>query len=144
MDDFNNDRKLVDIIAEMKKEFQEFIQTRLELFRRELREKVKLLKFAVPLAGISLVLAVTAYLLLTAAVVSLVVVAFEGSLYRWFFGFLLVGVVWAVLAGVTAFLAKRQFDLTQLMPKKTIEVLKGDKFWIQQETKKSDYEQRAS
>jgi Putative Actinobacterial Holin-X, holin superfamily III len=144
VDEFSNTRSLVDIISDMRKEFQEFVQTRLELFRREVRQKIKFLKLAVPLAATALALLFTAYLLFTAALVSLVVVAFEGNPYRWFFAFVVVAAAWVVLGGTAAFLAKRQFELNQLLPSETIEVLRGDKFWIKEETKSTNYEQRAS
>jgi hypothetical protein len=46
-----------------------------------------------------------------------------------------VGVVWALFGGVAAYFAKRELELKTLAPKRTIEVLKGDKVWLQREVK---------
>jgi uncharacterized membrane protein len=62
-----------------------------------------------------------------------VAVAFWGSPYAWFLGFLIVGVVWALIGGIAAFIAVREFRSQGLAPKKTIEVLKEDKIWLQSE-----------
>jgi len=62
--------------------------------------------------------------------------------YRWFLGFAVVGVVWLVAGVVTVLRASRAFDLKRSIPTKTIEVLKGDKLWIENETK-NNYERRA-
>ena len=43
--------------------------------------------------------------------------------------------LWAILGMLAGYFAKREFAAKQLMPTKTIEVLKGDKIWIQSEMK---------
>ena len=88
-----------------------------------------------PLAGVGALLLGTAYLLFTMALVGLVVAFFRDNPYRWFFAFAAVAVLWTVLGGIAAYFAKREFELKGLMPRKTIEVLKEDKIWIQAEAK---------
>ena len=46
----NNGRSLKGILGEMKGQLQEFVQTRIELLRREIQEKGATLKAAIPLA----------------------------------------------------------------------------------------------
>ena len=60
---------------------------------------------------------------------------FPNSPYRWCFGFFGIGMLWAILGMLAGYFAKREFAAKQLMPTKTIEVLKGDKIWIQSEMK---------
>jgi uncharacterized membrane protein YqjE len=131
----NNGRSLAAILTAMKEELKEFAQTRLEMLKTELRDTIKTLKVAAPLAALGALLLGTAYLLFTMAVVGLLVVFFRDNPYRWFFAFAVVGAVWSLLGGIAGYFAKREFELNGLLPRKTIEVLKGDKLWIQAEAK---------
>ena len=133
--DTGNSRSLAAIVTEMKEELKDLVQTRIEMFRTELQEKLKTLKIAAPLAGLGALLLGTAYLLFTMALVGLVVAFFRDNTYRWFFAFAAVAVLWTLLGGIAAYFAKREFELKGLMPRKTIEVLKEDKLWIQAEAK---------
>ena len=133
--DTNYGRSLAAIVTEMKEELKDLVQTRIEMFRAELHEKLKTLKIAAPLAGLGALLLGTAYLLFTMALVGLVVAFFRDNPYRWFFAFAAVAVLWTLLGGIAAYFAKREFELKGLMPRKTIEVLKEDKLWIQAEAK---------
>jgi uncharacterized membrane protein YqjE len=128
-----NGPTLAEVIAEIKDEFKEFVQTRVQMFKAELHDKVTAWKAGAMLAAVGLVFLATAYLLITLALVGLVAVAFWGSPYAWFLGFLIVGVVWALIGGIAAFIAVREFRSQGLAPKKTIEVLKEDKMWFQSE-----------
>jgi len=133
--DISNGRSLAAIITEMKEELKDLVKTRIEMFRAELQEKLKTLKIAAPLAGLGALLLGTAYLLFTMALVGLVVAFFRDNPYRWFFAFAAVAVLWTLLGGIAAYFAKREFELKGLMPRKTLEILKGDKLWIQAEAK---------
>jgi uncharacterized membrane protein YqjE len=141
MDDSPDSRSLAEIFADLKKELQEFVQTRLAMLKGELQEKLQTLKVAAPLAGIAGVLLATSYFLLTIALVGIAMAFFANSPYRWFFSFAIVGVLWALLGGILAYVAKREFDLKRLVPRKTLEVLKGDKLWIENEAE-NKYERR--
>jgi uncharacterized membrane protein YqjE len=127
-------RSLASIAAEMKQELKEFAETRIAMLKSELREKISHWKIAAPLAGIGVVLLGTAYLLITLGLVALAAV-FIDSQYRWFFALTGVGVLWALLAAIALYVAKREFELNRLMPQKTFEVLKGDKIWLQKEAR---------
>ena len=127
-------RSLAAIVAEMNHELKEFADTRIRMLKTELREKLSHLKIAAPLAAIGVVLVSTAYFLMTLALVA-VVATFINSPYRWFFAFLGVGVLWVLIGGAALYVAKREFELNRLMPKKTIEVLKDDKAWLQREVR---------
>jgi uncharacterized membrane protein YqjE len=129
----NHVRSLAAIIAELKDEIKDFVQTRVEMFKSELRETLDAWKTAVPLAAIAVLLLATAYLLLTIAVVMLIAVAFWDNPYRWFLAFLVVGALWSIGGGILGWLALREFRSKGVFPRKTIEVLKADKIWIQSE-----------
>jgi uncharacterized membrane protein YqjE len=133
--EIKNGRSLASTLAEMKIELLDFLDTRIELLKTELQEKGKILKAAAPLGALGALLLATAYLLFTLALVSLVVVAFQDNPYRWFFAFLIVAFAWTVFGGIAVYFAKRELEMNTLLPQRTIEVLKGDKIWIQAEVK---------
>ena len=128
-----NGRSLAAVLAETRDEIKDFIQTRLQLFVSELKEKAENSKKAAILGGIAAVLGVTAFLLLTLAAVGLIAVAFWGSPYAFFWGFLIMGLFYALIGGMLAIGAARQ--LKGFAPKKTMEVLKEDKVWLQSEAR---------
>lgn len=130
-----NGRNLADLLAEIKNEIRDFLQTRIAMLKTELREKSKNLKTAMVLAVSGLLLLTTAYLLFTLALVGLILAAFPTTAYRWFFAFLAVAVLWTIIGAIAAYFAKRELELRGILPKRTIEVLKGDKVWVQTEVK---------
>jgi uncharacterized membrane protein YqjE len=131
----NNGKSVAALFAEMKQELQDFVQTRVTMFKVELQEKVRVMKAAAPLAVIGAVLLLTAYLLFTLALVSLVFAFLPDNAYRWCIAFAAIGVLWLILGGIAAYMAKRELEVKGLLPKRTVEVLKEDKMWIQAEVK---------
>lgn len=133
--DVSNGRSLAAILNDMKSELQEFAHTRIELFKRELQEKIKAIKGAIPAAVIGATFMGTAFLLFSLAMVSLVAVAFEGSSYKWFFACLIVGIFWSMIGAFALFLAKQRFTKEPMVPEKTMHVLSDDKVWLQGEAR---------
>jgi uncharacterized membrane protein YqjE len=133
--DVQNGKNLTTLLSEMKEELQEFVQTRIAMLKTELREKLDILKTAAPLGAAAVLLLTTAYFLFTFALVGLIVAALPDNRYRWFIAFLGIAVLWSLLGGLAAYLAKRELEVKGLAPKRTIEVLKGDKMWVQSEVK---------
>lgn len=127
----HNGRSLSEVIGEIKGEVTEFLQTRASMLVAEMREKVDNSKNGAICAGIALALGWAGFLLLSLALVALVTVAFWGSPYAWFFGFLIIGLLWTIVAAMLAIAAVRQFR--DIAPKRTIRVLKEDKLWLQRE-----------
>ena len=133
--DKHSERSVGEVLAEIRSEVIEFANTRLQMFQSEMREISKTLKRAAPSMMAGIVLLVTSYILLTLAIVALVAVAFWNNPYHWFFAFLIVGVLWSMGGGLAMFLAIRPIKLHGLAPRKTIEVLKADKVWLQYEVR---------
>lgn len=129
------ERSVADVLLEIKNELRDFAETRYELFRSELNDGLSTVKSAAPLAMAAGLFFATAYALLTLALVAVIAVAFWSSPYHWFFAFLIVGVAWAITGGILAFLVRNDFRSHGLFPKKTVEVLKRDKRWLQNEAK---------
>jgi hypothetical protein len=128
-------RTVAAMLADMREELRDFVETRFAMLKTELREKLKMLKIAAPLAVIGILLLGTAYCLFTGALVGLVVGFLHDNPYRWCFAFLAIAVLWSLLGGIAVYFAMREFELKGLMPNKTLGVLKGDKIWIQSEVK---------
>ena len=133
--DVYNGRNFTALLAEMKEELQDFVQTRVAMFKAELREKLEILKTAAPLGAAAILFLGTAYLLFTFALVGLIAAALSENPYRWFIAALCIAFLWTIVGGTAAYLAKRELEANGLMPKRTIEVLKGDKMWVQSEVK---------
>jgi uncharacterized membrane protein YqjE len=129
----NNGRTLSQVIAEIKDETKEFVQTRVSMFVSEMREKTAHSKSAAIYGAIGLALLWTGFLMLTLCLVALVTVAFWGSPYAWFFGFLVIGFVWTALGAMLVIAAVRAFR--GLAPERTMKVLKDDKIWLQNEAR---------
>jgi uncharacterized membrane protein YqjE len=135
MNNVPNGRTLADVVATMKEEAKEFVQTRVQLLKIELQQKAGVLKVAALLAAIAIALLSTAYLLLTLALAALVAVALAHNPYHWVFGFLTIAILWSLGGGLAAYFAKREFELRGVLPRRTIEVLRADKLWLQNEAR---------
>jgi uncharacterized membrane protein YqjE len=133
----DHDRSLGSIVTEIRDEVKDFAATRFEMLRAELQDGLTTIRRVVPSAITALVFLVTAYVLFTLAIVGLVAVAFWTNPYRWFFAFLIVAVVWAITGALTAWMAFRRLRTHGLFPRRTVEVLKADKVWLQNEARKA-------
>lgn len=130
-----NGRSVAAVLIETKEELKQFVMTRIAMLRTEVGEKLKTLKLSAPLAAAGILLLATAYLLFTIALVGLAYALLPDTPYRWCLAFLVVAVLWSILGGMAGYFAKRELELKALLPTKTMNVLKGDKIWIQAEVK---------
>ncbi len=130
-----SDRSLSSIVAEIKDELKEFVNTRVEMVKAELQETMSAARTAVPLTIIALALFTTGFLLLTMAAVVLVAFAFAGSALAWFYAAIIVAFVWFCLGASAAFFAYNAFRSHSRFPQRTVQVLKADKAWLQNEAR---------
>jgi VIT1/CCC1 family predicted Fe2+/Mn2+ transporter len=126
-------RGLRELVREVLTELKEFANTRFEVMKSELQETISSLRVAAPLALVTLLFFFAAFLVFTGAAVTLVAHAFAGSPWAWFLAFIIIGVLWAVLGGIAAFFAYNEIRGKGRFPKRTVEVLKADKAWLQTE-----------
>ena len=129
----NHERGLGDLINEVRDELKSFINTRIRMVKTEFQESVGAAKVGLPLGLLSVALFAIASLLFTAAVVVLVASVFAGHPYEWFFAFVIVGFLWAVLGAIAGYFAVNQFR--GRFPKRTMEVFRADKVWLQTEAR---------
>jgi len=130
-----NGRSLAGVINELKDEIKEFLQTRFQMLRSEMQEKLSSIKTAAPLLAVAVLFLLTAFLLFTLFLVSIIAVAFEGNPYAYALAFVIVTVLWSIVGGICAWLGVRELSAQGLAPKRTIKVLQDDKIWIQGEAR---------
>lgn len=129
----NHHRSLRAIVSEIREELKSFFHTRVEMIRAEFDETLAAAKVALPAMVLALALGTVGFLLLSVAVAVLVAEAFAGKPYAWFLGFVIVGFLWCLFGAVAAFFAYNAFR--KRFPKRTLEVLKADKLWLQSEVR---------
>jgi hypothetical protein len=120
------------VIAELIGEIEQFVQTH-DLVKVEIRQRLPHLLNAARLGLAGSLLLVTGYLFLAIAVIVLIASAFPENLYRWFFGFLIVGIISVGFGAIGAFLAKSEFDIKSILPERTLKVVKRDKDWVSEQ-----------
>jgi uncharacterized membrane protein YqjE len=131
----NGGRTVGSILSDTKEELKDFLETRIAMLRTELGEKLDMLKAAAPLAVVGIVFLITAYMLFTLGLVGVIVAFMPENPYRWCIGFFAIAVLWGIVGGICAYMAMREFQAKELMPKRTMQVLKEDKMWLQSEVR---------
>ena len=129
----STERSLRAIILELKQEVQEFIQARVEMLTSELRMIASRLAVAIPFALMGALFLCIAIFLFVIALVAVIAFALGADSLAWFYAFLIVGGFAAIVGGLALLLARSEFKHAGL-PKKTLEVLRQDKLWLQKET----------
>lgn len=130
----NQQRSLRGLVREILDEFKEFAATRVQVMKSELQETIASVKVALPLSLLALVFLFSGFFLLTAAAVAIVAHAFAGSPYAWFFGLVIVGVVWTAVGAIAAYFAYNEFRAKGRFPR-TVGVLKADRAWLESEAR---------
>src|SRR3954454_8221768 len=99
----NTEKPLSATINEAKEEFKAFAETRLAMLQSEMRDKIAGLKAAAPMLVIGAVVGLTAWLVLTAALICVLSAVFAPNPYAPFLGCLIDGVVYAAAGGAAFF-----------------------------------------
>ena len=123
------------ILAETKAELKEFFETRLQILQSEIREKVRAWKGSLPLLVIAAAFLLMGWATLTFALIALLQVLFLPSAYSWLWAALIVTVVYMATGAVMGRLGYRALQSVGVTPKRTLEVLKQDQVWIQNEAR---------
>ena len=131
----NNGRNLSATINEAKDEFKRFAETRIAMLQAEMKEKVAIIRASAPMMAIGALLGVTAFLVLTGALISLIWTAFAGNRFGPFLAFVIVGVIYAIVGGGVGMYGYKKLSAEGLTPDRTIKVLKDDKVWLQNEAR---------
>jgi len=125
-----SNRSLSEMVAEIKREAVEFLQTRYQMLLAEMKEKADTWKHALLWMGVCLLMGLVAFLLLTGALVAAVAHVLG---VRW--ALLIVGVAYLILGAVAAAVVYRKLKNTGVAPTRTLQVLQQDKEWLQREAR---------
>jgi hypothetical protein len=77
----------------------------------------------------------TAYVLFTLAAVGVVLALLPANPWRWCLAFLAVAILWSIVGAFAGYEAMKRMALKELVPRRTLNVLKGDGVWIRSEVK---------
>jgi uncharacterized membrane protein YqjE len=127
-------RSLSAIVNDLKAEVRAFLNTRLDMLKTEMNEKIGAWKSALPLIIVGAVFALTAWLVLTAALVCIIAAAFGPGIMSWFYSTIIVGILYLLVGGGAAFFAMSEIKRNSLKPERTLRVLKQDQVWLQNES----------
>jgi len=125
-----NGKTLAAVVSEAKEDLIAFLDTRLQMLRSEIQEKLSALKLSVPMLVMAALLGWAGFMLLSIALVAAI-----ASAIGWGWAFLIVGVVYLLTAGTMGFIAHRELSQVGMAPKRTINVLKQDKAWLASEAR---------
>jgi uncharacterized membrane protein YqjE len=125
-----NGKSLAAMVAELKSDVAQFIQTRYQMLVAEMKEKAQNWKFALPWILVTVLLAGAAFLLLTGAAVFLIALAVGVG-----WSLLIVGVAYLILASISAWVVYGELKSQGIVPARTLHVLQQDKVWLQNEAR---------
>jgi hypothetical protein len=131
----HNGRSLAGVLAEVKEEVKSFMDTRVQMLRSEVNQKVSVWKAALPMLVIAAVVGWGAFLVLTFGLVALVAAFFEPHAYAWVFGAGIIFLLYAVIAAAIGWMGYKELKAESLTPERTLRVLKQDQAWIQEEAR---------
>jgi uncharacterized membrane protein YqjE len=130
-----DERSVVSVLAEIKDEVKEFVRTRISMLQSEMKDNLSALKMAVPMIGAALLFGMTAWFLLTAALVAIIGNAFLPNGLAYFFALIIVGVAYLLIGAILGSFAFRELKKRGFKPERTIKVLKEDQVWFQTEAR---------
>ena len=129
------EKSIATVLAETKEELKEFLSTRVAMLRAEVREKTSMWKQAVVMLAIAVVLLVAAWMTLTFALIALFHALFITSVYSWLYAGLIVGGIYLAIGGLVGWFGYSELRAAGVKPTRTLEVLKQDQVWIQNEAR---------
>ena len=130
-----NNRSLNGALRELKQELSASLETRYEMLKAEVNQKLASIKTATPMLIVAAIFLLVAFFLFTLCLVGLVSVAFYDNPYKWFLSFVIVAVLWSLIGGLAALFGIRQLRAQALTPRRTLKVLKEDQIWLQNEAR---------
>ena len=125
-----NGKSLAAVVAELKNDVAQFLQTRYQMLVAEMKEKAQNWKVALLWILATVLLAGVAFLLLTGAAVFLIAIAVGVG-----WSLLIVGVAYLILASISAWVVYGELKEQGIAPARTLHVLQEDKVWLQKETR---------
>jgi Putative Actinobacterial Holin-X, holin superfamily III len=129
------ERTLADALAEIREEIKNFLQTRLQIFQAETREKLRSWKRPLTMLAVAVVLLLTGWLACAFAFVALLHSWIAAGSYAWFWGGLIAGAIFLVAGVALGRAGYRGIKASRLAPERTLRVLRQDQSWIRDRVK---------
>jgi uncharacterized membrane protein YqjE len=134
-----NGKSLAAVVAELKNDVAQFLQTRYQMLVAEMKEKAQNWKVALLWILAAVLLTGVAFLLLTGAAVFLIAIAVGVGWSLLIVGvgwsLLIVGVAYLILASISAWVVYGELKKQGIAPARTLHVLQEDKVWLQKEAR---------
>jgi len=131
----NEVKQFSDVINQIKQDAKDFVATRLQMLRAEMKDKVTAWKVAVPLLTAAALCGLLAFALLNFAILSFLAGWFAPDVYRWCYAALILFGFYAILGAGLYWVGRRQLRSAPFAPQRTLRVLKQDQIWIQTEAR---------
>jgi hypothetical protein len=113
-DNVQNGRTLQGTLQEIKDELKEFVQTRFDILKNEMQQKISAFKAALPMAVIALLLLATTWFLITGAIVAAIALALG-----WPVAFAIVGGAYLIFGALIGWLAYKEVTAQSMKPERT-------------------------
>jgi len=125
-----NGKSLAAVVAELKNDVAQFLQTRYQMLVAEMKEKAQKWKVALPWMLVAVLLGGVSFLLLTGAAVVLIAIAVGVG-----WSLLIVGLAYFIVASISAWIVFAELKSQGIAPQRTLHVLQEDKVWLQKEAR---------
>jgi hypothetical protein len=129
------ERSLASELMEIRDDLKVFAQTRAQLLRAEIGEKLRIWKGSAVFLALGALLLLTGWFTSVFAVIALFRSWIVSGNYGWFFGGLIVSVVLLGLGALFGLAGYRGIKASGVKPTRTLRVLKQDQEWIQKQTR---------
>jgi uncharacterized membrane protein YqjE len=123
-----------EVIDELKVELKDFVSTRIDMLKAELKEKLTRVKASIPMLVTAAVFAIGAFFALTFGIIAAIAAVIQND-WRWAIGAGAVFLVYLLIGGIVGWLGYKEITTEGLAPQRTLRVLKQDQAWIQNEAR---------
>lgn len=130
-----NGRSLAAVVAELKDELKDFLDTRLNMLLSELKEVTSAWKTALPMMVVGALLMATGFLLFTGFLVAIIATAFGDNQYAVAIALIIVTSAYCLFGGMALLFGWRSVKETGLRPNRTLRVLREDQLWLRNEAR---------
>lgn len=130
-----NGKSVAEVLQEFKAELKEFLTTRIQLLRSEMKQKMGGYKAGIPSMAIGLVMLLMTFVLLTGTLVCVIALAFNSTGWGYALSFAIVTVIYGATGAVLALYGWRKIKDAGFVPERTMKVLRQDGVWIQSEAR---------
>jgi uncharacterized membrane protein YqjE len=131
----NEVRQFSDLINQLKYDAKDFVATRVQMLRAEMKDKLTAWKVAVLMLAGAALCGVLAFVLLNFSILSFLAGWFAPDVYRWCYAGLILFGFYAILGAALYGVGRRQLRSEPFAPERTLRILKQDQIWIQSEAR---------